>query len=49
MAEWIFSVLTRSGKRRPTNATGTDSERTPWHATQRAAWEALRKAEAGER
>jgi hypothetical protein len=24
-----------------TNATGTGSERTPWHATQRAAWEAL--------
>jgi hypothetical protein len=24
----------------PTSATGTGSERTPWHATQRAAWEA---------
>jgi hypothetical protein len=25
----------------PTSATGTGWERTPWHATQRAAWEAL--------
>jgi len=25
----------------PTSATGTAWERTPWHATQRAAWEAL--------
>jgi hypothetical protein len=30
----------------PTSATGTGWERTPWHATQRAAWEALRKADA---
>ena len=29
----------------PTSATGTGWERTPWHATQRAGWEALRKAE----
>jgi hypothetical protein len=28
----------------PTSATGIAWERTPWHATQRAAWEALRKA-----
>jgi hypothetical protein len=28
----------------PTSATGTGWERTPWHATQRAAWEALKKA-----
>ena len=28
----------------PTSATGTGWERTPWHATQRAAWEALRQA-----
>jgi hypothetical protein len=27
----------------PTNATGTAWERTPWHATQPAAWEALRQ------
>jgi len=29
----------------PTGATGTGWERTPWHGTQRAAWEALKKAE----
>src|SRR6267142_5979699 len=28
----------------PTSATGTGWERTPWHATQRAAWETLKKA-----
>jgi hypothetical protein len=27
----------------PTSATGIGWERTPWHATQRAAWEALNK------
>ena len=27
------------------SATGTGWERAPWHATQRAAWEALRKAD----
>jgi hypothetical protein len=25
----------------PTSATGTGWERTPWHATRRAAWEAI--------
>jgi hypothetical protein len=25
----------------PTSATGVGWERTPWHATQRAAWDAL--------
>jgi hypothetical protein len=30
----------------PTSATGTGWERTPWHATQRAAWEALAKGDA---
>jgi len=30
-------------------ATGTGWERTPWHATQRAAWEALPKTEEGDR
>ena len=29
----------------PTSATGTGWERAPWHATQRAAWEALKKTE----
>jgi len=31
----------------PTSATRTGWERTPWHATQRAAWEALKKFEEG--
>jgi hypothetical protein len=31
----------------PTNATGTGWARTPWHATQQAAWEALRRAADG--
>ena len=30
----------------PTSATGTGWERTPWHATQRAAWETLKKMSA---
>jgi hypothetical protein len=29
----------------PTSATGTGWERIPWHATQRVAWEALKKAD----
>jgi hypothetical protein len=28
----------------PTSATGTGWERTPWHATERAAWEAVKRA-----
>jgi hypothetical protein len=32
----------------PTSAIGTGWERTPWHATQRAAWEALRRADLNE-
>jgi len=27
----------------PTSATGTAWDRTPWHATQRAAWEPLKR------
>jgi len=38
-----FSNMERS----PTSATGTGWERTPWHATQRAAWEALYLGRAG--
>jgi hypothetical protein len=30
----------------PTSATGIAWESTPWHATQRAAWEAVKNAEA---
>jgi hypothetical protein len=36
--------LTTGVEHSPTSATGTGWERTPWHATQRAAWEALKKA-----
>jgi hypothetical protein len=32
-------VHTTGMERSPTSATGTARERTPWHATQRAAWE----------
>jgi hypothetical protein len=34
------ACVSESVKQR-TSATGTAWERTPWHATQRAAWEAL--------
>jgi hypothetical protein len=34
----------RATEHSPTSATGTGWERTPWHATQRVAWEALSKA-----
>jgi hypothetical protein len=33
----------------PTSATGTGWERTPWHATQRAAWASLKKGEESKR
>jgi hypothetical protein len=29
----------------PTSAMGTAWERTPWHATQRAAWQTLKQVE----
>jgi hypothetical protein len=44
MTERAFSRVPHS----PTSATGTGWERTPWHAAQRAAWEALKKAEEGD-
>jgi hypothetical protein len=43
---WRATVYTSGMEHSPTSATGTAWERTAvWHATQRAAWEALRKAE----
>src|SRR5262249_48589622 len=36
-------VLRDEQEPRPASATGTAWERTPWHATQRGAWEVLRK------
>jgi hypothetical protein len=44
-AAGVATFYTTGMEHSPTSATGTGWERTPWHATQRAAWEALRKAE----
>jgi hypothetical protein len=41
---WRATFYTTGMEHSPTSATGTAWERTPWHATQRAAWEALTKA-----
>jgi hypothetical protein len=41
---WRATFYTMGMEHSATSATGTGWERTPWHATQRAAW-ALRKAE----
>jgi hypothetical protein len=38
---WRATFYTTGMEHSPTRATGTEWERTPWHATQRAAWEAL--------
>jgi len=40
---WRATFYTNGMEHSPTSATGTGWERTPWHVTQRAAWEALRK------
>ena len=40
---WRATFYTSGMEHSPTSATGTGWERTPWHATQRAAWEALKK------
>jgi hypothetical protein len=42
---WGATFYTTGMEDSPTSATGTGWERTPWHATQRAAWEALKKVE----
>ena len=39
---WRATFYTTGMEHSPTSATGTGWERTPWHAVQRAAWEALR-------
>jgi hypothetical protein len=41
---WRATLYVTGMEHSPTSATGTGRERTPWHATQRAAWEALKKA-----
>ena len=40
---WRATFYTSGMEHSPTSATGTGWERTPWHATQRAVWEALKK------
>ena len=40
---WRATFYTTGMEHSPTSATGTGWERTPWHATQRAASEALRQ------
>ena len=46
---WPATFFTTGMEHSPTSATGTAWERTPWHATQRAAWEASVKAKEGDR
>jgi hypothetical protein len=43
---WRATFYTTGMEHSPTSATGTGWERTPWPATQRAAWEALRQVSA---
>jgi hypothetical protein len=42
---WRATFCTTGMEHSPTSATGTAWERTPWRATQRAAWDALRRAD----
>ena len=42
---WRATFDTTGMEHSPTSATGTAWERTPWRATQRAAWEALTRVE----
>jgi hypothetical protein len=46
---WRATFYTTGMEHSPTSATGTAWERTPWHAVQGAASEALRQAEEGDR
>src|SRR5262249_6868062 len=41
--KWRATFYTTGMEHSPTSATGTAWEPTPWHATQRAAWEALHR------
>ena len=42
---WRATFYTTGMEHSPTSATGTGWERTPWHAVQGAAWEALKKSD----
>ncbi len=44
---WRATVYTSGMEHSPTSATGPGWEPTPWHATQRAAWEAIGQASDG--
>src|SRR5262247_2514463 len=41
---WRATFYTTGMEHSPTSATGTAWERTPWRATQRAAWDALTRS-----
>ena len=41
---WRATFYTTGMEHSPTGAIGTSWERAPWHAVQRSAWEALRRA-----
>ena len=41
---WRATFFTTGMEHSATSAIGTGWERTPWHATQQAAWEALKQA-----
>jgi len=43
---WRATFYTTGMEHSPTSATGTGWEPTPWHATQREAWEVFKKADA---
>ncbi len=45
---WRVTFYTTGMEHSPTGAIGTSWERMPWHATQSAAWEALRRSEEGD-
>jgi hypothetical protein len=45
---WRATFYTTGMEHSPTTATGTASERTPWHATQRAAWASGQNLELGD-
>jgi hypothetical protein len=40
---WRATFYTTEMEHSPTSATDTGWKRTPWHATQQAAWEALKR------
>jgi hypothetical protein len=42
---WRATFYPTGMEHSPTSATGTAWERTPWHTTQRATWEASKKGE----